>query len=216
MKSNSQIKKEMEREKLIVSTIVSIDESREIVTKLADEYFAAAKDAANMNQDAYVDELLETIVEFEEFADNLRFLGLKVKTAAITATTLGKLRELPNALSACKNIFIKGPDFKKLGKDMSKLLGSLGTAREQFKELRLSLGKTKDPLFAQLFGETAAVDPKRKQRLEEKKKQLEGALVTERSSTPSPMETATNVDTSSATARVDDIMKLMDEQNKRK
>lgn len=211
----NKMQKQYEQEKMIAETIVTIRTQREDIEKLAVDFGEHAFEAAKLSQNEYADELLETQVELEDFADNLKYLELKVRTTAITAKTMGKLRELPVALGACKNIFCKGPDFKKLGKDMASLLDSLGTARNQFKELRMSLGKTKDPVYAEVFGERAAEDPKIRERIEAKKKALEArmfAYVNKAEAAPVPAAEAVSAEDA---AKVDAIAAMIDEESKR-
>ncbi|MBR4942741.1 MAG: hypothetical protein IKZ28_01810 [Clostridia bacterium] len=221
MSNVSKMKKEVEREKLIAGTIVDIQTQREAIEKIAADYFNYAVEAAEMGQDEYATELLETSAEMEDFAENLKFLELKIKTAAITAKTLGNLRTLPDALKACRNIFSKGPNFKKLGKDMGALMESLGTARDQFREFRKSLGKSKDAVYSEVFGKDAT-DPKLAAKVEEKKKALTAALMQrQKSVAPAPAAAtesaaATDGATQAAAAKVDAIAALLDEEKKRK
>ncbi|MBQ8685911.1 MAG: hypothetical protein IJ514_07050 [Clostridia bacterium] len=213
MKTKSQ--KQFEQEKLIAQTIVDIRTQREDIEKLASDDFEAAVEAVQLGQEDYANELLETIVELEDFVENLKYLEVKIRTAAITAKTLGKLRELPQALGACRNVFCKGPDFKKLGEDMASLLESLGTARDQFKEFRTSLGKTNDPVYAEVFGESRKVtEPKYAQRLEEKKKALEARIIGSTAVSPTPTTAQESVSAEDV-AKVDAIAAMLDEEKRR-
>ena len=222
MTNNTKAKKALEQKKFIAGTIVDIKLQREQIEKLASDFFDYAVESAEMGQDDYATELLETIAELEEFAENLKFLELKIKTAAITAETMGRLRDLPKALAACRNIFCKGPNFKKLGQDMASLFASLGTAREQFREFRMNLGRAKDPVYEEIFGENRAEDSKHTKRVEDKKKALTAALLQrQKGVAPTPATASANAAaadgaTQEAAAKVDAIAALLDQEKKRK
>lgn len=211
----TKLEKQFEKEKLVAQTVVDIRTQREDLEKLAEDYFERAVEAAQLGQDEFSNELLENIVEFEDFGENLRYLEIKVKTAAITSKTIGRLRELPKALAACRSVFCKGPDFKALGKDMRDLLSSLGTARDQFREFRLGLGKSNDPVYAEIFGkERKSGDPKYAQRLADKKKDLEARIIGSTAKTPAPMEAKGTLNGESTS--IDAIAAMLDEEKGRK
>lgn len=207
--------RELEQKKLIAQILVDIREQREEFESVTTEYFNAAVEAARVGQDDYASELLETIVEIEEFVENLKYLDIKLKTSAITANAMSKLRTLPQALVACRGVFHNGPDFKKLGKDMSELLASLGTARDSFREFRKSMTRGSDPVYREVFGEPRKVeDPKYKQRLDDKKKALEARLtaISDKPSAVSPADCAVTPDD---VASVDSIAAMLDDEKRK-
>lgn len=206
--------KQFKNEKIIAETIVDIRGQRQDLEKLAADHFEYAVEATQLGQDDYATELLETCVELEDFVENLRYLEIKVKTTAVTSKALGKLTELPKALDACRRVFRKGPDFKTLGKDFGSLLGSLKTSRDQFKELRKALTSSKDPVYAEVFGESKkTADPKYEQRLTEKKKALEARLVSVTAQTPAPTAVSKAIPCEDV-ASVDAIAKMLDEERR--
>ena len=209
--------KQFEQERIIAQSIVDLRTQREEFEKLIKEYEDSAFEAVQLGQDEYANELLETIVEIEDFNESLKYLEVKVKTAAITAEAFSKLKELPEALKACRLVFCKGPNFQKLGKDMSSLLGSLGTARDQFREFRNSLGRNNtDPVYAEVFGHQRQVeDPKFKQRLEEKKKALEARLVAASGASSVAPAPAEQVVSASDAAKIDTIAAMLDDEKRK-
>lgn len=212
-KENQARDRELEQKKLIAETLVDIKEQQAEFEKVTNEYFDAAVEAARIGQDEYANELLETIVEIEEFVDDLKHLYIRLKTAAITANAMSKLRALPQALVACRGVFNNGPDFKKLGKDMAELIASLGTARDSFREFRKSMSKTyTDPVYAEVFGEPRKVgDPKYNLRLAEKKRALEASLATT-TTTPSVATPADQIVKKDDVATVDAIAAMLDDE----
>lgn len=217
MKTKAQ--KDFERTKEVAQAIVAIKSQREGLEGLAKDYFEYAQKAAQMGQDDFVDELLESIVDLQMFAEDLQYLELKVEMAAVTAQTMKELKKLPEVLKIVNTIFCDGPNFKKLGKDMASLFGTLKTAREQLREFRLSLGKTKDPLVSKLFGERYQADmedPKRKERVQTKKRELEASLALGDSAAnpvPAPADASAGVSVNEA-AGIDDIVSMMDGEKK--
>lgn len=211
----SKAEKEFEQEKMIAQAIVDLRSSVEDTEKLAQDYFEAAVEAVNLGQDEYANELLETIVELEDFAENLKFVEVKIKTTAMTSNTFKKLGRLPNVISACKNILGETPNFTKLGKDMSKLMSNLSTARDELRKFRGNLSQSSDPVYAEIFGTKKTEDPKFRQRLADKKKALESRLV-RNAQTPAPAAATTTAAAGSAAdvADVDRIAAMLDEERK--
>ena len=210
--------KQFEQERIIAQSIVDLRMQREAFENLIKEYEDSAFEAVQLGQDEYANELLETIVEIEDFNESLKYLEVKVKTAALTAQAFSKLRELPAALAACRTVFCKGPNFQKLGKDMSSLLNSLGTARDQFREFRTSLGRNNtDPVYAEVFGQQRkAEDPKFKQRLDEKKKALEARLVAANGAAAVAPAPAEQVVSAGDAAKIDTIAAMLDDERRKK
>ena len=206
--------KQFEEERRIARSIAEIKLQREEIDSFSEDCFEAACEASRIGQDEYASELLETIVELEDFSENLRFLELKLKTATVSSKTFSRMGTLPETLKACSGVFNNGVNFKKLGKDFSLLMESLGTARGQFRDFRQSLGSKKDPVYAEIFGRgaTMAEDPKYKQRIEEKKKALEARLIkTSVSCAVRPCEVSAEDE-----AKIDSLAAMLDDERRKK
>lgn len=215
----SKTAKQFEQEKLVASVIADIRLVSNDMSALSADYARYAVEAAGMDQSAYADELLEASVDIDEFIEDLKFFELKIRQTAITAKSFATLAKLPEALSACKRIFCEAPNLKKLGRDMSSLLHSMGSARQQFKDFRTNLSHGSDPIYAEIFGRrSAADDPKRRQRLEAKKKALEAQLAVGVAA-PTPAEATTPkaaATPADKAAGIDDIARLLDDERGRK
>jgi len=210
-------KQKREQEEAVAQAILNIRGQREGFAALVKEYEDYALEAAKLGRDEFVTELLETIVEIEEFNENMQFLEIKITAAARTAQSFQMINELSEALSACKHLFSQNFDFAALGKDFSSVMASLGTAREQFRQFRTGFGKTNSsPVFHEIFGRPNQVeDTKLKSRLEEKKKALEARLVKATNmSSVSPMPAAQVVDNQDA-AKIDAIARMLDDERRK-
>ena len=203
-------KKEFAQEKQIAASIVSIKSQREGLEKLSAEYFDYAKRAAQLGQDEYTNELLESIVQLEDFAENLKFLELKIETAVISAQTMKEMRELPSILKFVGNIICKGPNFKKLGSEMSETLAGLKTFNDQLREFRVGLSRGTDSTYAKLFGKKDEKDPKYEERLAAKKRALEASIVMN-SDAPAPVAAGNAVADTQNAASVDEIAAMLDD-----
>ena len=201
-------KKEFAQEKKIAASIVAIKSQREALERLSSEYFDYAKRAAQLGQDEYTNELLESIVQLEDFAENLKFLELKFETTVISAQTVKEMRDLPAILKFVGNLVCKGPNFKKLGNEMSAALSGLKTFNDQLRDFRVGLSKGVDSTYAKLFGKSDQKDPKYEERLAAKRRALEASIVMNNNA-PAPV-TAGNTDAQNA-ASVDEIAALLDD-----
>ena len=135
--------KQYEQKKLIAQTIVDFKTSRIAIEDLSKELFQRARSAAEMNQDEYANELLENSVYLDELAYDFRYMELWIETEAVTANAIGNLSNLPNALKAVKKIFNNVPNITKLGNDMAGLFNSIKSVREQIKDLRMGISKSR-------------------------------------------------------------------------
>ena len=142
--------KQYEQKKLIAQTIVDFKTNRIAIEDLSKELFQRARSAAEMNQDEYANELLENSVYLDELAYDFRYMELWIETEAVTANAIGNLSNLPNALKAVKKIFNNVPNITKLGNDMAGLFNSIKSVREQIKDLRMGISKSRSQEIYQM------------------------------------------------------------------
>lgn len=212
--------KQYEQKKLIAQTIVDFKTSRIAIEDLSKELFQRARSAAEMNQDEYANELLENSVYLDELAYDFRYMELWIETEAVTANAIGNLSNLPNALKAVKKIFNNVPNITKLGNDMAGLFNSIKSVREQIKDLRMGISKSRSQeIYQKLFGENKSVDQAHGQRLADKKRALEASLAlgTDLNTTPAAVDNpATKNAGIDNPASIDAIASMLDEEKKRK
>lgn len=206
------IKKDFERKQKIAEAIVNIQTAVSQFERLANDHFVAAEEAMRMGQDEYAEQLLESQVDMESWAEDLKFLELKVRTEAVTAESLNDLKGLKDVFATCNKLFGRGGvKFTTIGAEMSKLMDSLSANRRGLKELRDSLTQKKTGgVYAEIFGERTKDDTKFKDKVAEKKKALEAKIYASMQSdkvTPLP----TNVE-APVSAKVDDIAAMIDEE----
>ena len=217
-KKPTQKQKEFEKEKELAALIYDIGKQRENLDRLVEVYRNSAYEAAKMGHDEYANELLTNVGDLRHFIQDLQFIELEIKTAAITAKTFKALQGLPSALKSVSDVFSKGIKVGKIGDSLRNVRATLQGARAQFSEIRNAISSDSERTSRDLFGDIAGVaaNPKANKFFEEEKKALEARLALETAS-PAPMTAAaaTAAATSEASARVDDIIGMLD-QEKRK
>ena len=212
--TKTQEMKAYEQQKRIADTMVSFREARKMLEEVVKEYDEYALQAMELNQDVFADELIETAAEMEAFADDFKYIELKLKTTAITARTLSKLNDLPKAIASCKKFVYDIPDLKKLGKDMNELRNALASGKRQFSELRKSFGSEKDKVLSEWYNEnkSSTADTKR---VQDKKAALLNELARRQEAKKvAPME-ADNAVNAEDVAKIDAIAKIIDDEKNR-
>lgn len=217
----SKEEKEIETKELIVSAITDLGVQIQAVDQLCADNFEAAVKAAELKQDDYVDELLETIAYLQDFACDLRVLKLRVETAAKTAGAFDKLKGLPDVVSACNRLIVNVPDMSKLAKGMENLDQRLSKIRDSLKKFTGGAKiKKKDSVYTSLFGNDPEKEDKRKKQLDSLKNALTARLVGGQSA-PATVGVASTVDvatpaanTAAGGASIDDIIGGLDDARK--
>ncbi len=205
--------KEFQQEVLIAETIVEIGEQRKDIENLVNQLSDAAYEAAKMDNNDYVNELVDMIADFQEFGEELAAVELEIKTCAITAKVMARLGKLPKALKACKAVFAKAPDFTKLGKEYKSLREALANARKSVKSLRSEMSSSHMSAYEKIYGKKENKDPKRTQRVDNIKKSLEARLVSGITTTQPAAKPDESVSASDE-ARIDAIAAMLDEERK--
>ena len=214
--------KDLQRKQLIVDAITDLGLQIKAVDQLCADNFEAAVKAAELKQDDYVDELLETIAYLQDFACDLRLLKLRVETAAKTAGAFDKLKGLPDVVSACNQLIVNVPNMSKLAKGMENLDQRLSKIRESLKKFTGGARvKKKDSLLVSLFGDNSEREEKRQKQLASLKDALTARLIGAQSAPADATATAaTNATTpaantaSSTGASIDDIISGLDDARK--
>ncbi len=213
-KASKDAEKKAADKRQIAEMIVSCREARDDLANVVAEYERSAEEAAALGQNEYVDELLESVVDMEGFIDDLKFLELDLKTTAVTVSAFDKLKNLPAALAACKNIFKNGVNFETIGAEMAELRSTLKNAREQFRSFRQSLSRDKSDVYQEVWGENRKTnDPERERRIADKKKALEAKLAISSAAAPTPTEQTVTVDNQDV-AKIDAIAAMIDDEKK--
>ncbi len=209
--------KEFEQEKKLAELIYDISAQRVNLERLVETYRQSAYEAAKMGHDDYVRELLESVAETRHFVEDLTFIELEIKTAAITAKTFKSLKQLPAALKSVRAVFSKGIKVGKIGENIRDLRETLSGARAQFGEIRNAISSDSERAHRELFGDTAAsaINSKAKKFFDEESKALEARLACE-SVAPTPVATPSVSATTEAAARVDAISAMLDEEKRKK
>ncbi len=210
----SKADKQLKQYKQIGESVAMITETRETLEQLAERYDEWIDEAAELGEDSYSDQLIEEQIDLEDFARDLKFLEKKVIQNAISAKTFNELKKLPAAMATCKKLLSGAPDMKRLVKQMSEFGRALDKSRSSLKDLRAELSTSKDPLYADLFGDRKSYDPKRESRIEAKKKEREARFAVKVSkNVPTPM--APSVAAASTDATADAIAQMMAEENRK-
>ena len=217
----SKEEKELESKELIVSAITDLGVQIQAVDQLCADNFEAAVKAAELKQDDYVDELLETIAYLQDFACDLRVLNLRVETAAKTAGAFDKLKGLPDVVSACNRLIVNVHDMSKLAKGMENLDQRLSKFRDSLKKFTGGAKiKKKDSVYTSLFGNDPEKEDKRKKQLDSLKNALTARLVGGQSAPASVGATSTAdvatpvANTAAGGASIDDIIGGLDDARK--
>ena len=203
---------EFEQKQLIAEHIVSLREQVENLKKTKDVYFAHAVEAAENDNNDYANEMLEAMEDISGFIFNLSHLELEIRTNAMTASAISKLKDLPAVLSACGNMCKQTPNFDGLKKQMSEVSKTIANYREAIKGIRVDKKSNASPTYRELFGEkTDAVDSKRAQHIAELRKNLEAELAKRRVNpvqSPAVSNTAANkaADNSASADRIADML----------
>lgn len=204
--------KDFERKQKVAEAIVNIRTAIDQFNRLANDHFSAAEEAIRMGQEEYAEQLLESQVDMESWADDLKFLELKVRTESVTAESLNDLKGLKDVFATCNKLFGRGGiKFGQIGEEMSKLMDSLSANRRGLKDLRDSLTKKQTGgIYAEIFGERKMDDTKIKEKVAEKKKALEAKIYASLNSDKA-IPVPTSVEAPVA-AKVDDIAAMIDEE----
>lgn len=206
--------KEFENELLIADTVAEIGAQSKSVAELVKQLNDSAFEAAKMDNDDYVNELVDMIADFEEFHEELVGVELEIKTCAITARVLSKLGKLPEALKACRAVFSNAPDFTSLGKEFRILREALTTARKGVRELRSEVSNKHMSTYEKIYGKAKVDDPKRAARVDNIRKGIEARLVSGVTSTQPAANSANDKVSASDEARIDAIAAMLDDERK--
>ena len=210
----SKADKQLKQYKQIGESVAMITETRETVEQLAKRYDEWIDEAAELGEDSYSDQLIEEQIDLEDFARDLKFLEAKVIQNAISAKTFNELKKLPAAMTSCRKLLLGSPNMKKLVKQMSDFGQSIDKSRASLKDLRAELSSSKDPLYADLFGDKKTFDPKRASKIDAKKKAREARFAAKVSkNVPTPM--APSVAAASTDATADAIAQMIAEENRK-
>ena len=210
----SKTDKQLKQYKQIGEGVAMITNTRETLEQLAKRYDEWIDEAADLGEDDYSDQLIEEQVDLEDFARDLEFIEKKVVQNAISAKAFNELKKLPGAMASCKKLLSESPNMKKLVKQMSDFGRALDKSRASLKDLRSELSSSKDPIYADLFGEKKSLDPKRAAKIEAKKKAREGRIAVRVSrNVPTPMSPTVAAASTDATA--DAIAQMITEENRK-
>ena len=209
--------KELEQEMELAGLVYDITKQRENLAGLIETYRSSAYEAAKMGRDEYANELLESASETKAFIEDLAFIELEIKTAALTAKAFKSLKKLPAALAGVTDVFAKGIKIGKLGENLKKLRETLKNARGQFGAIRDAVSSDAERAHRSIFGASkeSGISDRAKSFYEEERRALEAKLAVEGSAT-APVAAPTQAATSEAAARVDAITAMLDEEKRKK
>ena len=139
----------------------------------------------------------------ESLIRDFKVLEAYILQSATTSMALNDLKTLPKALVNCSKLLKASPNLKALGKSMSSLKSDLGNAKSSIKELRNELLKEKNPLINK-FLDINVGDVEFKNKIEAEKKAREARLTAKANKTQP-----------SVVASIDDITRMIDEENKK-
>ncbi len=216
-KKEKELKERAEKERQLdeakrrsAEVIVNIEEQVDSLRNLIASYENSAEEAAKIGEDEFADELIDTIIDLEDFIRDLEFVKIKVKTEILTAITFSSLGDLTAVISSLKDLYRSAPDFSKLASEMAALSNTFGTARKGLKDFRNGLSKNKNDMFDKLFpGQKKADDPNREERKKKKKRDLVAKLtVSDTTVAAAPAKTAGN----DANNSIDDLASMLDDE----
>jgi hypothetical protein len=129
-------KDDKDKERVIAEAIVNVRESRETLEQFAPQFMDWSVEAAQMGEDAYSDDLLNTMAELEDFVSDLKALEMQIRTEAVIAKSLDNLTGLSKALKGCNSLFKSGPRVAKAGADIQLFKKNMGEGVAALKGLR--------------------------------------------------------------------------------
>lgn len=208
---------EFEQKKLLATVLYDIKTQRDNLDRSIETFRNAAYDAAYSGHDDFADELLGDVADLRQFAENLKFVELKIGTATVQADLFRSLQKLPSALENCRLAFAKNAKVGKLGENLKSLMASLDGAKSEFAQIRKAISSESDETTRRIFGDLgAATSPASKRFFEEEKKRLETEMAL-RTTPPTPMSQATAAANAeaAANANVDSILGMLDEEKRK-
>lgn len=209
--------KEFKKQQQIAEAIAKIQGAREKFERLAERYNEWIDKAAELGEDAYSDRLIEDKVGIEELVRNFEALETRIVQGAVTAESFSILKDVPKAIKACDSLLHATPDLKKLGKQMGAFESALDKARVSFKDMRQEMAGSKNSVYSDLFGSKKATDPNVKSKIEAEKKAREARLTAKlEKSGSAPVASEVNAGATKGLVDIDDLTRMIDEENKKK
>ncbi len=209
--------KELEKLKKIAEGVAMIQGAREDVERLVSKYDEWIDEAAQLGEDAYSDQLIDEKLDLADFARDLSFIEVQVRSNAVKTKALSEFKRIDEAMTACRSLLKGGPNLKKLGSKMSTFRDKLSTATTSIKDLRTELSKSGDKTYVELFGERKVADPKLDARREAEKKAREARLSAKiASDTPSISSATISKSDYNAATDIDELEAMIIEENKKK
>lgn len=217
MKTRAEKKREKEREqeyqmkKEIAGVLAAIKESRGQLENALPKFDLQIDKAAELGQDEYSNELIQDKVETQDIIRILEFFETEIMNYAVTSSALSALKPMQDAIAACSSLLNAGPDFKKLGNQMAEFRKKLETARGRIKELHKQLRGKKDADVEALFGPSTIHNAEFSAKVKAEKEARDQRLRMKLDSTPKA-----NMKLDESDAGIDDITRMIDEENKKK
>ncbi len=212
-KFKAQKQEEQERRR-VAQAIEDLQAQRKGLSELINVYDDMAYIAAKEGKDELANEIIETITEIEDFNDQLSIIETRIVMETKAAQAMKTISSLAETLAGCKSIFARTIDVSKIGKNLSDVMNSIASGREQFRALRQSWKADKNSaVYQNLFGEPLQKnDPKFKVRVEERKKSLEARLARDTAAAAAVPADAPAAVTNSDFANVADIAAMLDDE----
>lgn len=210
----AKLSKELKQEQQIAEGVAAFREARESMDSLALRLNDWIDQAAELGEDEYSDQLLETQCEIEDLSRNFSFFEILVTESAVTASAFNKLKGLSGVVSCCKGLLKGGVDLKSVGKQLGRMKTDLKKAKTSLRDMRAELSGEKDKVYTDLFGKKTNTDPKIAARIAEKKQARAARLAVKLEAKAAiPVESGVGEEVS---AGIDAITAMIDEEKKKK
>lgn len=202
--------KEFENKQNIARGLTAFQDARKQLELSLPKYDYQIDKAAELGDDEYSDQLIEEKVEAQDVIRTLEIIENRIMTNAMTANAVASLKNLDSAIKSCQSLLESGPNMKKIGKELGSFSKNLNDARKKLKDLRTEIVGKKDRNMDVLFGDSAYEDPKFAEKINAEKEARNQRLRMK-------LETATtNPNINEDSVSIDDITRMIDEENKKK
>ncbi len=208
-KAQKEREKEFANKQQIAQGLTAFQEARKQLELALPKYDFQIDRAAELGDDDYSNELIEEKVEAQEVIRTLEIVETRISTNAMTANAYASLKNLDSAIKSCQSLLDSGPNMQKIGKQIGAFSNNLKDARKKLRDLRNEISSKKDPNMDELFGSSGYENPQLADKIRAEKEARDQRLRMKLES-GSGRVSAVNEQ-----ASIDDITRMIDEQNKK-